>query len=84
MFSILTIILIFYICNNNIITLLISIEILLLTVTLKFIYLGGYYNDILPSIFALFIIILAGAESAIGLSILVSYYKLRGKITHIL
>lgn len=84
MFSILTILLIFYFCNNNIITLLISIEILLLTVTLKFIYLGGFFNDIFPSIFALFIIILAGAESAIGLSLLVSYYKLRGKITNVL
>lgn len=84
MFSILTILLIFYFCKNNIITLLISIEILLLTVTLKFIYLGGYLNDISPTIFALLIIILAGAESAIGLSLLVSYYKLRGRITHIL
>ncbi|WPK27807.1 NADH dehydrogenase subunit 4L (mitochondrion) [Australozyma saopauloensis] len=84
MFSILTILLMFYFCKNNIITLLISIEMLLLTVTLKFIYLGGYLNDISPTMFALLIIILAGAESAIGLSLLVSYYKLRGRITHIL
>lgn len=84
MFSILTIIIILYICQNNIITLLISIEILLLIITLKFIYIGYIYNDIIPTILGIFIIILAGAESAIGLSILISYYKLKGKITQIL
>ncbi|WP_375650187.1 hypothetical protein [Bartonella sp. MU70NMGDW] len=36
------------------------------------------------TIYALFIIILAGAESAIGLSLLVSYYRLRGKVSNIL
>lgn len=79
-----TTLLIFYISQNNIITLLIAIEILLLTVTLKIIYIGSIFNDIEGTLFALFIIILAGAESAIGLSLLVSYYRLRGKVTSIL
>ena len=56
----------------------------LLTVTVKIIYIGSIYNDIEATIYALFIIILAGAESAIGLSLLVSYYRLRGKVTNIL
>ena len=80
MISILTIIIIIYICKNNIITIYISIEILLLTITLKFIYIGNIYNDIKPTILGIFIIILAGVESGIGLSILVSYYKLRGEL----
>lgn len=80
----LTTILTFYISQNNIITLLISIEILLLTVTVKIIYIGGIYDDVQATIYALIIIILAGAESAIGLSLLVSYYRLRGKVTNIL
>lgn len=84
MIALLTTLLTFYISQNNIITLLIAIEILLLTVTLKIIYIGGQYNDIEATIYALYIIILAGAESAIGLSLLVSYYRLRGNVTNIL
>lgn len=74
----------FYVSQNNIITLLIAIEILLLTVTVKIIYIGGIFDDVQSTLFAIFIIILAGAESAIGLSLLVSYYRLRGKVTSIL
>ena len=84
MLAMITTLLTFYVSQNNIITLLIAIEILLLTVTVKIIYMGGIYNDIEGTICALFIIILAGAESAIGLSLLVSYYRLRGKVTSIL
>lgn len=84
MLAMITTLLTFYVSQNNIITLLIAIEILLLTVTVKIIYIGGIYNDIEATIYALFIIILAGAESAIGLSLLVSYYRLRGKVTSIL
>lgn len=84
MLAMLTTLITFYVSKNNIITLLIGIEILLLTVTVKIIYIGSIYNDIEATIYALFIIILAGAESAIGLSLLVSYYRLRGKVTNIL
>lgn len=84
MIAILSTLLTFYVSQNNIISLLIAIEILLLTVTVKIIYIGSIYDDIQATIFALFIIILAGAESAIGLSLLVSYYRLRGKVTNIL
>lgn len=76
--------LMFYVSQNNIISLLIAIEILLLTITVKIIYLGGQFDDVQSTIFAIFIIILAGAESAIGLSLLVSYYRLRGKVSNIL
>ena len=84
MIAMFTTLLMFYVSQNNIISLLISIEILLLTVTVKIIYLGGQFDDVQSTIFALFIILLAGAESAIGLSLLVSYYRLRGKVTNIL
>ena len=82
MIAMLTTLLTFYVSQNNIITLLIAIEILLLTVTVKLIYMGSVYDDIYGTIFSIVIIILAGAESAIGLSILVSYYRLRGKVGH--
>ena len=82
MLALISILLLFYISQNNLITLLIAIEILLLTVTVKLIYMGSVYDDIYETIFSIVIIILAGAESAIGLSILVSYYRLRGKVGH--
>lgn len=84
MLAILTTLLTFYFSNNNIITLLIGIEILLLNVTLHILYIGSNYNDINGTIYALFIIVLAGAESAIGLSLLVSFYRLRGKIHNVI
>lgn len=84
MISLLSTLLIFYLSKNNIITLLIAIEILLLTITLKFIYIGDIYNDLHNTILSFIIILLAGAESAIGLSLLVAYYRLRGKITNML
>ena len=84
MIAMLTTLLTLYVSQNNIITLLIAIEILLLTVTVKIIYIGGQFNDVESTLYAIFIIILAGAESAIGLSLLVSYYRLRGKVSNIL
>ena len=62
MLGILSTLLTFYVSQNNLITLLIAIEILLLTVTVKIIYIGSQFDDIQGTIYALFIIILAGAE----------------------
>nr|QNS23170.1 Nad4L [Metschnikowia colocasiae] len=84
MIAILSTLLTFYVSQNNIITLLIAMEMLLLTVTVKMMYMGNMYDDMQATIFALFMMILAGAESAMGLSLLVSYYRLRGKVTNIL
>nr|QMQ98316.1 Nad4L [Metschnikowia sp. 03-147.1] len=84
MIAILSTLLTFYVSQNNIITLLIAMEMLLLTVTVKMIYMGNMYDDMQATMFALFMMILAGAESAMGLSLLVSYYRLRGKVTNIL
>nr|QMJ95637.1 Nad4L [Metschnikowia sp. 04-218.3] len=84
MMAMLTTLLTFYMSQNNMMTLLMAMEMLLLTVTVKIIYIGNMFDDMQATIFALFIIILAGAESAMGLSLLVSYYRLRGKVTNIL
>nr|QMS50939.1 Nad4L [Metschnikowia sp. EBDM2Y3] len=84
MIAILTTLTTFYVSQNNIITLLMAMEMLLLTVTVKMMYMGNMYDDMQATMFALFMMILAGAESAMGLSLLVSYYRLRGKVTNIL
>jgi NADH-ubiquinone oxidoreductase chain 4L len=71
----------FILNRKNVILMLISIEIMLVSITLIFLINGIAYNDNFAQIIALFIIALAGAESAIGLSILVVYYKLNGAVS---
>ena len=70
----------FILNRRNLILLLISIEIILLAVTLLILIAASQYNDINGQIFGIFIIIIAGAESAIGLAIIVGYYRLRGSL----
>ena len=59
---------------------LISIEIMLLAVTFLILLASLGFDDILGQIYAIYIIAVAGAESAIGLSILVAFYRLRGSV----
>lgn len=71
----------FILNRKNVILMLVSIEIMLLSITLIILINSISFNDNLGQLFALFIIALAGAESAIGLSILVVFYKLTGAIS---
>jgi NADH-ubiquinone oxidoreductase chain 4L len=71
----------FVINRKNIILMLISIEIMLLAVTLMILINSILLEDILGQVFGIYIIVIAAAESAIGLGILVSYYRLKGNIT---
>lgn len=71
----------FILNRKNVILMLVSIEIMLLAVTLIILINSIAFNDNLGQLFALFVIALAGAESAIGLSILVVYYKLTGAVS---
>ena len=59
----------------------ISIEIMLLAITLLILINSFGFNDNTGQIFSIYIIALAGAESVIGLSILIAYYRLRGTIS---
>jgi NADH-ubiquinone oxidoreductase chain 4L len=66
--------------RKNIILMLISIEIMLLAITFLILVSSLGFDDILGQTFAIYIISIAGAESAIGLGILVAFYRLRGSI----
>jgi NADH-ubiquinone oxidoreductase chain 4L len=66
--------------RRNIILMLISIEIMLLSVTFIILINSLGFDDIIGQTFAIYIITVAGAESAIGLGILLAYYRLRGSI----
>lgn len=71
----------FVLNRKNLILLLISIEIMLLAVTLLVIISSYNFDDIIGQTYRIYIIAIAGAESAIGLGILVAFYRLRGNIT---
>jgi len=65
---------------SHLISILISLELLLLSASLAFIIFSLFLNDIIGQIFALLILTVAGAESVIGLAILLTFYRLRGDI----
>ncbi|RCH83218.1 NADH dehydrogenase subunit 4 [Rhizopus azygosporus] len=67
--------------RKNIILMIISIEIMLLAVTLLVLVSSYNFDDIMGQTYSIYIITIAGAESAIGLGILVAYYRLRGNIS---
>ena len=66
--------------RKNIIILLMSIELMLLSINCNFIIFSVFLDDILGQLFALLVLTVAAAESAIGLAILVIYYRVRGTI----
>jgi NADH-quinone oxidoreductase subunit K len=67
--------------RKNIIVMLMSVELMLLAVNLNFIVYSVYLDDIMGQVFALLILTVAAAEAAIGLAILVVYYRVRGSIS---
>jgi len=71
----------FVLNRKNLILLLISIEIMLLAVTLLVIIRSFLFDDIIGQTYSIYIIAIAGAERAIGLGILVAFYRLRGNIS---
>lgn len=71
----------FVLNRKNIILMIISIEMMLLAVTLLILVKSFAFDDILGQTYRIYIIAIAGAESAIGLGILVAFYRVRGSIS---
>jgi len=67
--------------RRNIIIMIMSIELMLLAVNFDFILFSIYLGDRLGQVFSLFILTVAAAESAIGLAILVAFYRSRGTLS---
>jgi NADH:ubiquinone oxidoreductase subunit K len=67
--------------RKNILVMLMSIELMLLAVNFNLIVFSVYLDDIMGQIFALLVLTVAAAESAIGLALLVVYYRVRGTIS---
>ena len=66
--------------RKNVIILLMSIEIMLLSVNINLVAFSSFMNDLVGQIFTLFVLTVAAAEAAIGLAILVSFFRNRGTI----
>ena len=66
--------------RRNVITLLMSIELILLAVNINFVTFSAYLGDLTGQIYTMMILTVAAAEAAIGLAILVVYFRNRGTI----
>ena len=69
-----------FINRKNIIVILMSVELILLSVNINFVAFSSFLNDIVGQVFALLVLTVAAAEAAIGLAILVVYFRNRGTI----
>jgi len=70
-----------FLFRKHLINILISLELILLSINLNFIIFSSHLDDILGQIYCLVILTIAAAESSIGLAILIIYYRLRGGIS---
>jgi NADH-quinone oxidoreductase subunit K len=66
--------------RKNVIIILMSIELILLAVNINFVAFSAFLHDLVGQIFAMFVLTVAAAEAAIGLAILVVYFRNRGTI----
>ena len=66
--------------RKNVIIILMSIELILLAVNINLVSFSIYLQNLVGQVFALFILTVAAAEAAVGLAIIVIYYKNKGSI----
>ncbi len=66
--------------RKNVIIILMSVELMLLAVNINFVAFSAFLHDLVGQIFAMFVLTVAAAEAAIGLAILVVYFRNRGSI----
>ena len=78
----------FFIClsgiflnRKNVILVLVSIELMLLSINFNFLVGSVYLDDRIGQLFALLVLTVAAAESSIGLAILVVYYRIKGTVS---
>ncbi|MBT3553052.1 MAG: NADH-quinone oxidoreductase subunit NuoK [Rhodospirillaceae bacterium] len=66
--------------RKNVIIILMSIELILLAVNINLVAFSAHLGDLVGQVFALFVLTVAAGEAAIGLAILVVYFRNRGSI----
>jgi NADH-quinone oxidoreductase subunit K len=66
---------------SNLLSILMSMELMLLSINLQLIILSLVFDDVTAQIFALLILTIAAAEAAIGLALVVIFYRLRNTVS---
>ena len=66
--------------RRNVIVILMSIELMLLSVTMNMVTFSAHLNDLAGQVFSMFILTVAAAEAAIGLAILVVFFRNKGSV----
>ncbi|MDB5397092.1 MAG: NADH-quinone oxidoreductase subunit NuoK [Rhodospirillales bacterium] len=66
--------------RKNVIIIMMSIELILLSVSINFVTFSAFLGDLFGQVFVMFVLTVAAAESAIGLAILMVYFRNRGSI----
>ncbi len=69
-----------FVNRKNVIVIMMSIELMLLAVNINLVAFSAYLQDLVGQVFALFVLTVAAGEAAIGLAILVVYFRNRGSI----
>ncbi len=69
-----------FVNRKNVIVILMSIELMMLAVNLNLVAFSSFHNDLVGQVFALIVLTVAAAEAAIGLAIVVVYFRNRGTI----
>lgn len=70
-----------FLTRRNIIIILVAIELMLLSINFNFAIFSVLLEDLVGQVFVIYILTLAGAEAAVGLAILIIFYRVRGIIT---
>ena len=66
--------------RKNVIIILMSIELMLVSVNINFVAFSVFLNDLVGQVFTMFVLTVAAAEASIGLAILVCFYRLKNSI----
>jgi NADH-quinone oxidoreductase subunit K len=69
-----------FVNRKNVIVILMSIELILLAVNINLVAFSSFLGDMVGQVFAMFVLTVAAAEAAVGLAILVVYFRNRGNI----
>lgn len=69
-----------FVNRKNVIIILMSVELILLAVNMNFVAFSTHLNDVAGQIMAMFVLTVAAAEAAVGLAILVTFFRNRGDI----
>jgi NADH:ubiquinone oxidoreductase subunit K len=67
--------------RKNVLLIIICVELILLAVNFTFLVASFYLDDLQGQIFVIFVLVVAAAESSIGLAILITFYRIKGAIT---